>query len=701
MQIFETEIGGKKLKVELGRLAGQANGAAFVQLGQTAVLATAVMSKKRREGIDFFPLVVDYEEKFYAAGRIKGSRFIKREGKASDEAILTARLIDRGLRPRFNQQCRNEVQIIATTLSFDNENDPDIPALIAASLALSISDIPFGGPVGSVRISNNDGSLIINPNYQQRENAKFELLISGIDGKINMIEAGAKQTSEDDILAAIEKGQEEVQKLIKFQQDIVKQVGKAKQTLVLDKIDAETENIINEFLKDKLESAIYEKDKTLREEKTNTVKENLKNLLKEKNAGLPETELNSKIQAVDYVFNTAIDKLVHTNILLHNKRPDGRALDEIRELSAEIDILERVHGSALFRRGTTQALSVLTLGTPSDEQLIDQMEFQGKKRFIHHYNFPPFSTGEIKPMRGPGRRDIGHGALAEKSLEAIIPSREEFPYTIIVVSEILSSNGSSSMASVCGSSLALMAGGVPIKHPAAGIAMGLMLDEKGNYKVLTDIQGHEDHHGDMDFKVAGTTEGITGVQMDVKIEGVTLQILRDAFTQAKKARLEILEKITSVIAKPKTDLSAYAPKIITFKINPDKIGAVIGSGGKVINEIIEKTGAKIDIEDDGSVFISSLDTKAMQKAADWVKDIAREAKVGEIYTGRVVKIMDFGAFVELWQGQDGMVHISELAEQRVNRVEDVIKYGDTITVKVIAVSPEGKISLSLKQAKEK
>ncbi|HAM95852.1 polyribonucleotide nucleotidyltransferase [Candidatus Azambacteria bacterium RIFCSPHIGHO2_01_46_10] len=700
MRTFETDFGGKKLKVEIDRMAELANGAALVRLGQTAVLATAVISKKMREGIDFFPLVVDYEERFYAAGRIKGSRFMKREGRASDEAILTSRLIDRGIRPRFDQRSRNEVQIVATALSFDNENDPDIAALIATSIALSISNIPFEGPISSVRIARLNGKLAFNPTYEERNASDFEILISGTEERINMIEAGAKEAKEEDVLEAIQKGMEELKKNIQFQKEIIAQVNPKKLALVLTESDSEFEANVKEFLKDKLENAIYEKTKLLREEKTALVKEGLANFLKEKYKELPESAKNERIKAADHLFDKEIDELVHKNIILLGKRPDGRALDELREISVEIDVFERLHGSALFKRGNTQAFSTLTLGSPGDEQMIDQMEYQGKKRFIHHYNFPPFSVGEIKPMRGPSRRDIGHGALAEKALEAIIPPKEEFPYTIRVVSEILSSNGSSSMASVCGSSLALMAGGVPIKRPAAGIAMGLMMDKKGNYKVLTDIQGPEDHHGDMDLKVAGTSEGVTGLQMDVKIEGVTLQILKDAFAQAKKARLEILEKITAVISGPRTELSPFAPKIVSFKINPDKIGAVIGPGGKIINEIIEKTGAIIDIEDDGSVFITCVDAQAAQKAVEWVKNIAREAKVGEIYQGKVVKIMDFGAFVELFPGQDGMVHISELASYRVAKVEDVVKVGDIIPVKVLEVDPaSGKIRLSLKQAK--
>jgi polyribonucleotide nucleotidyltransferase len=686
---FEKEINGRKLIIETGKLAGQSNGAVTVTYGGTVVLATAAMSDTAREGIDFFPLMVDYEERLYAAGKIKGSRFIKREGRPTDEAVLSGRMVDRTIRPLFNGRIRNEIQVILTILSLDSADDPDFCSVIGASAALAISDIPWDGPVGAIRIGKTENELIINPSYQERESGLYEFFIAGKDDKINMIEAGGKEIPEEEAIKVLETAQKYIAEIIAFQKEIITAIGKNKKEVKLVQATAEIENKMKDFLKGKMEGAIMEQDKKTRHQNMRELKDALKEFVKD---SLGE----EYIEISNLVLEEEIDSLVHKKALEEDQRPDGRKMDEVRSISAEIDLLPRTHGSGLFNRGETQVLTVLTLGSPGDEQTIDGMQEETTKRFLHHYSFPPYSVGEVRPMRGPGRREIGHGALAEKAIQPLIPNKEEFPYTIRLVSEVLSSNGSSSQASICGSSLALMDGGVPIPRPAAGIAMGLMSDKNGNYKILTDIQGPEDHYGDMDFKVAGTEKGITAIQMDVKIEGVSVVILKEAIQKARDARLHILNIMNKTISAPKPEMSPYAPRITSFRINPDKIRDVIGPGGKKINEIIAETGVSIDIEDDGLVMITSKDAEAAQKATAWIKDITREVVAGEIFQGKVIKLMTFGAFVEILPGQEGLVHISELAHNRVEKVEDVVKVGDTIAVKVKNIDDQGRINLTHK-----
>ena len=686
------------MKVEIKNLAEMADSSCLVQYGDTLVLGTVVMSEERREGIDFFPLTVDYEERYYAAGKILGSRYIRRESRPSDEAILTSRLIDRAIRPRFPEDLRREVQIVATCLSWDRENDPDIIALIAASLVLSLSDIPWSGPTAIARIGKIDNEFILNPTYEQREKSNLDLAVAGIEKNseilINMLEAEAEEAAEDIILKAVDWAKPYLKKLIDFQNQIIEKAGKEKIKIESIPADLELEKEIKEFLGDRLEKALFQKDKIDRMDQVNNLKEELVYYIEGKYPGM------GKIGHTRDFFGKKTEELVHQNIILKEKRPDGRALNELREISCEVGLLPRTHGSGLFCRGQTKALSILTLGAPGDVKLLEGMEIVGKKRFMHHYNFPPYSVGEVKPIRGPGRRDIGHGMLAEKALLPLIPSFEEFPYTIRIVSEILSSNGSTSMASVSSSSLALMDAGVPIKTPAAGIALGLMQDSKSNYKILTDIQGPEDHYGDMDFKVAGTRKGITAIQMDVKIDGISEKILKETLSQGKKARLQILDKIREVIDKPRAKLSPFAPKIFILQINPEKIREVIGPGGKVINEIIKECGVSIDIEDSGKIFVTAEKEEAVEKAIAWIKNITREVKVGEIFQGKVKRILDFGAFVEILPGQEGLVHISQLAPFRVEKVEDVVKIGDIVPVKVISIDEHGRINLSLKEAKK-
>jgi polyribonucleotide nucleotidyltransferase len=703
---FKTDLAGRELKIEMGRLAQQANGAVLATYGQTTVLATCVMSKEPRE-IDYLPLSVEYEEKLYAAGKIKSGRFLKREGRASDEAVLTGRMIDRVIRPCFNQKIRNDIQVVLTVLSFDKENDPDIPALIAASLALSTSDIPWDGPVAGLRIGRSlikesaaDQRWVLNPTYQVREESDFDLVVAGKEDKINMLEGGARQVPEEVLLSAIEFTQPYLKKLIEWQKEIIKEINPTKATLEIKEPDPELVKKAKDWLKDKLEKAVYQPEKAERLEALNDLKKEL--LLTLADDSEESIRKDKEIQ-LEEIFEEEIDQLVHQNILKasagQEKRPDGRKLDQVRPINCQVGLLPRTHGSGLFQRGATQALSVVTLGAPGEEQTIDGMEFETKKYFMHHYNFPPYCTGETGRMGGPGRREIGHGALAEKALSSLIPSKEKFPYTIRLVSEILSSNGSSSMASVSGSSLALMDAGVPIKTHVSGIAMGLMMESSENYRILTDIQGPEDHYGDMDCKIAGTKQGVTACQMDVKIDGVTLEILKKTFEQAKKARLSIIEKMEEAIKQPRSQLSPLAPRVLTLRIDREKIRDVIGPGGRVINGIIDETGVKIDIEDDGLVNITSTDEEAGQKALDWIKSLTREVKAGEIFQGRVTKITDFGAFVEILPGQEGLIHISELAPYRVERVEDVVKTGQIIPVKVKKIDEQGRINLTLKDVK--
>ena len=691
---YETEFVGEKLIVETGKLANQANGSVTVQYGDTMVLATATMSKNKREGIGYFPLMVDYEERVYAAGKIKGSRFIKRDGRPTDKAIVSGRVIDRVIRPLFDGRMRNDIQVVITVLSVDQENDPVVCAILGASIALGISDIPWNGPVGAVEVAKIGDQLKINTVYEDREKAEFDLFIAGAEDKINMIEGDARESKEEGIIEGLKLSQQKIKELIDFQKNIIEEIGQPKAKPILVAASEEVENSIKEFLADKLPAMIYETDRIKRAEKASAVSGLLENYLKEK---YPEDfNENGYGEVAKIITDEEIDKIVHEGVLKEDRRPDNRKLDEVRSISAEVGILPRTHGAGLFNRGETQVLSVLTLGSPGDEQLLDSMEEDGVKRFMHHYTFPGFSVGEVKPMRGPSRRDIGHGNLAERALEKFIPDKENFPYTIRLVSEVLSSNGSSSMASVCGSSLALMDGGVPIPRPVAGIAMGLITDKKGNYKILTDIQGPEDHHGDMDLKVAGTEEGVTALQMDVKIKGVTLDILKEAFEAARQARLQIIKEMNKAISASRKELSLYAPRITTLRINSDKIKDVIGPGGKIINEIIAETGVAIDIEDDGLVMITSKDSEAAKKAEEWIKNLTREVVAGETFQGKVVKIMDFGAFVEILPGQDGLVHISELAPTRVEKVEDIVKIGDVITVKVKEIDSQGRINLTHK-----
>jgi polyribonucleotide nucleotidyltransferase len=686
---FEREIGADKFIIETGKLAQQANGSVTVQYGGTVVLATATMNDGMREGVDFFPLMVDYEERLYAAGKIKGSRFVKREGRPTDEAILSGRIVDRTIRPLFNGRMRNDVQVVLTILSVDQAYDPDILSVIGASAALSISDIPWDGPVGAVRVAKVEGELIINPSYEQREKSTFELFLTGKDGKINMIECGAKEVPEAELVEAMRFGQKYIEELVVFQKEFTPAISKAKKKAELMQAAPEIEAKMREFVAGKIEPSVMEKDKLTRNANMSALKKSLLDFVR--------TSLGEEyIEIAKLVLDEEIDDFVHQVAIHKSERVDGRRMDEVRSISAEIAVLPRTHGSGLFNRGETQALTVLTLGSPGDEQIIDGMKEETTKRFMHHYSFPPFSVGEVKPMRGPGRREIGHGALAEKAIEPLIPSKEDFPYTIRLVSEILGSNGSSSQASICGSSLALMDGGVPISRPAAGIAMGLMSDKDGNYKVLTDIQGPEDHYGDMDFKIAGTEMGITAIQMDVKIGGIPLPILEEAVGKAREARLHILTVMNSVIAQPRPEMSQYAPRITSFRINPDKIRDVIGSGGKIINAIIADTGVTIDIEDDGMVLITSKNADEAERATAWIKDIVREVLPGELYQGKVIKIMNFGAFVEILPGQEGLVHISELAPTRVEKVEDVVNVGDIIAVKVKNIDEQGRINLTHK-----
>ena len=701
-EIFELEIGGKTLKVKTTDWTAQSSGSCLVSYGDTEVLANVVMSAKNIDDMDYFPLTVEYEEKFYAAGRIFGSRFIRREGRPTDEAVLTGRMIDRAIRPRFPKDFKREVQVVVTCLSWDGENDPDILGLIAASFALSISEIPWQGPVGAIRIGRTNGEWILNPTYQQRIEGNFDLTLAATENDkkevlINMIEMGAKEATEEDFLKAAEFVEEELKKIIDFQRKAAEKIRKSLPADRQEKIkfepavDSEMEKEIREFLGDKLEKAITGAkpgEKNLGQ--VDVLKQELVKHIEEKYPS------QNKTKQVLPFFEKETERIIIKNILEKNQRPDGRGLDEIRNLSAEISVLPRTHGTGVFHRGLTRVLSILTLGGPSDQQILEGMEFVGKKRFLHHYNFPPYSTGETAPMRGPKRREIGHGNLAEKALLPVIPDPEVFPYTIRIVSEVLSSNGSTSMASTCASCLALMDAGVPIKEPVAGISIGLAKDEKsGKYKLLTDIQGPEDHFGDMDFKVAGTKNGITAVQMDTKIDGIDFEIIKETLERAKNARLKILEVIKKTISEPRKNLSQYAPKIVSMQINPAKIGEVVGPKGSVINKIIQDCGGvQIDIEDSGLVSVTGQNQEDVDRAINTIKSIVREVAVGEIFQGTVRKIMDFGAFVDILPGQSGLVHISKLVPYQIKSVKDVVKEGDIIPVKVTSIDELGRINLS-------
>ena len=683
---FSYDLAGRKLEVSIGKVAEQASGACLVRYGDTVVLTTATASKEPREGIDFFPLTVEYVEKSYAAGKIPGG-FIKREGRPTENATLTSRLIDRPIRPLFPEGYKNDVQIISTVLSTDMDNSPEIVAMNGASIALSISSIPFMGPIGSVVVGYIDGEYVINPNSEERKKSEMELTMSGTENAIMMIEAEAGILPEEVVLKAILTGHEEIKRICKFINEISKEVEVVKSELVLKEVNSELFDKINEFGREKISHAMKNKDKMARVELTS----NAKKAIHEKF----DIEYEDDIKVIEEYNEAIISEVFRDQIINDKERPDGRKFDEIREIWSEVGVLPRTHGSGLFTRGQTQVLSVLTLGSMSEEQTLDGLTEDVNKRYMHHYNFPPFSVGDTRPLRSPGRREIGHGALAERALLPVLPSVEEFPYAIRVVSEVLSSNGSSSQASVCGSTLALMDGGVPIKDAVAGIAMGL-IKEGDTVEILTDIQGLEDHLGDMDFKVAGTKDGITAIQMDIKIDGIDENVLRQALERAKVARLHILDKMKEVISEPRSELSKYAPKIYTLTIDPEKIGEVIGSGGKTINKIIEETGVKIDIEDDGKIFIISEEKENADKAIETISAIVKEIEVGEIYKGKVVRITNFGAFIELLKGKEGMVHISKLAHERVEKVEDVLKVGDLVDVKVIEVDKMGRVNLSRK-----
>jgi len=698
---FSMELAGRTLTIETGKLAQLANGAVLVRYGDTVILSTATASEKPREGIDFFPLSVDYEERLYSVGKIPGG-FIKREGKPSEKAILTSRVIDRPLRPLFPKDLRNDVSIVSTVLSVDQDNSPEVAALLGASIALAISDIPFNGPVGGVILGLIDGQVIINPDAKQREKSQMYVTLAATREKIVMIEAGANEVPDEVMLEAIKVGHQEIKRICDFIDSIVKEVGKPK----FQYESAEVPNEIFEAVKDyaylKMREAVLAVDKQIRDDNIAKLTEETKAYFAENHPELAETYPEIEIR-IDEALYKLEKKVVREYILKEGKRVDGRRLDEIRPLSAEVGILPRVHGSGLFQRGQTQILTVLTLGALGDVQILDGIELEETKRYMHHYNFPGYSVGEAKPSRGPGRREIGHGALAERALEPVIPPQEEFPYTIRLVSEVLMSNGSTSQGSVCASTLALMDAGVPIKRPVAGISAGLVTDEENpdNFVTFVDIQGIEDFFGDMDFKVAGTKEGITAIQVDIKIDGLTYEIIEQAFEITRKGRLQIIDDvILKVISEPRKEMSKYAPKIITTCINPEKIRDVIGPGGKMINKIISDTGVKIDIEDDGKVFIASSDTQSAQRALMMIEGIAKDVEPGQIYLGKVMRITSFGAFVEFLPGKEGLVHISKLDKKRVEKVEDVVNVGDEILVKVIDVDKQGRINLSRKDAME-
>ena len=690
-QTFETTFAGRPLVVEIGQVAKQANGAAVVRYGESTILSAAVMSKKMSTG-DFFPLQVNYEEKMYAAGKFPGG-FNKREGRPTTDATLTARLIDRPIRPMFAEGFRNEVQVINTVLSYDEDASAPMAAMFGSSLALSISDIPFNGPIAGVQVAYIDGEFIINPSAAQKEASLLELTVAGTKDAINMVESGAKELSEDIMLEARLKGHEAVRELIAFQEEIVAAVGKEKAEVELLQVDPELQAEIIAAYNADLQKAVQVEEKKAREAATEAVKEQVIAVYEERYAEDEnyETIMRDVAEILEQMEHAEVRRLITEDKI----RPDGRRVDEIRPLDAEIDYLPKVHGSGLFTRGQTQALSVLTLAPMGETQIVDGLDPEYKKRFLHHYNFPQYSVGETGRYGAPGRREIGHGALGERALAQVLPSLEEFPYAIRLVAEVLESNGSSSQASICAGTLALMAGGVPIKAPVAGIAMGLISDGS-NYTILTDIQGLEDHFGDMDFKVAGTREGITALQMDIKIEGITPQILKEALAQAKKARFEILDLIEATIPAPRAQLAPTAPKIDTIKIDVDKIKVVIGKGGETIDKIIEETGVKIDIDDEGNVSIYSSDQAAIDRTKEIIAGLVREAKVGEVYHAKVVRIEKFGAFVNLFDKTDALVHISEISWSRTANVSDVLEVGEEVDVKVIKVDDKGRVDASMK-----
>ena len=693
---YEMELAGRKLVIETGKIAGLTNGSVMVKYGDTVVMVNVTASKEPRDGIDFFPLSVDYEEKLYAVGKIPGS-FLKREGKPSDKAVLVSRAIDRPLRPLFPKDFRNDVCVVATALSVEQDNSPEVAAMIGASAALAISDIPFGGPTAAVNVGYVNGEIVINPTQAQREVTDLTLTVAGTKEKIAMIEAGANEIPNDIMLAAIKKGHEEIKKVCDFIQMIKDEIGKPKFEYKSFEVDHEVYEEIEKLYKDRMYQDVQAVDKEVRDEKLDVLEEEVIAYFTEKYGEEVAAEKTSDIKDSLYKLEK---KCVREMILKEHKRVDGRALDEIRPLSCEVGVLPRVHGSAIFTRGQTQAMSIATLGMVSEEQMLDGIDEEESKRYMHHYNFPAYSVGEARPSRGPGRREIGHGALAEKALVPVIPSKDEFPYAIRVVSEILSSNGSTSQASICGSTLALMDAGVPIKAPVAGISTGLITDpdDESKYVMLTDIQGLEDFFGDMDFKVGGTHKGITAIQVDIKIDGLTYEIIEEAFERTKVARDYILDEIMlKQIAAPRPEISKYAPSIINTTIKVDKIRDVIGPGGKMINKIIDETGVKIDIEEDGRVFIYSTDSEGGKRALEMIEDIVREIEVGGVYEGTVTKLMTFGAFVDVGCGKEGLLHISKISKERIEKVENVLKPGDKVVVKVYEIDDQGRINLITKE----
>ena len=692
---YETELAGRKLTIETGKIAQLANGSVVVRYGDTVVMVNVTAAKEPKEDIDFFPLSVDYEEKLYAVGKIPGS-FQKREGKPSDKAILTSRAIDRPLRPLFPKDFRNDTVVVATVLSVDQDNSPEVCAMIGASCALSISDIPFGGPTAAVNVGYVDGNIIINPTEEQRKNSKLTLTVAGTKEKIAMIEAGAEEIPNDVMLEAIKKAHVEIKKICDFISTIKAEIGKPKMEYKSFAVDKEVYKEIEENFKERMYQDVQAPDKETRDANIEKITEDIQNFFVEKHG---EEALEENKRNIADSIHDLEKKCVREMIFKEHKRPDGRKLDEIRPLSCEVGVLPRTHGSAIFTRGQTQVMSVVTLGMKSEEQVLDGIDAEESKRYMHQYNFPSYSVGEARPSRGPGRREIGHGALAEKALVPVLPSEDEFPYAIRVVSEVLSSNGSTSQASICGSTLALMDAGVPIKKPVAGISTGLITnpDNPEEYVMLTDIQGIEDFFGDMDFKVGGTKDGITAIQVDIKVDGLTYDIIKEAFERTKVARDYILDEIMlKQIDKPRAELSKYAPRIETMQIKVDKIREVIGTGGKVINKIIEETGVKIDIEEDGRVCVYSNDQESSKKAIKMIEDIVREIEPGGIYEGKVVKIMPFGAFVDVGNGKEGLLHISKISSKRIDKVEDVLAVGDEITVKVTDIDDQGRINLSMK-----
>ena len=689
---FRSELGGRPLVLEFGELAKQANGSVLVRYGETVVLATATMSRMPREGIDFFPLLVDYEERMYSVGKIPGG-WGRREGRPSEEAILSARMIDRPLRPLFPDGFRNDVQIVLSILSVDKSNSPTIAAMIGASAALHISDIPFAGPVAGVQVGLVDGEFVINPTLEEQAQSVLDIIVAGTKDAVMMVEASANEVSEAVALDAISFGHKAIQELCELQEKIGSQIGKEKLDVSVVKPEPTTDKWVRDQFTADLARAVLTTDKLERQRLIDALQTSVHDTYLEAHGD----ELHGEHRkTIDRVFDNVVKEQVRRSITKDKVRPDGRKPDEIRPITSKVGVLPRVHGTGLFTRGQTQVLTALTLGLKSDEQMLDNLTDDERKRYIHHYNFPSFSVGETRPLRGPGRREIGHGALAERALLPVIPGEEEFPYTLRLVSEVLESNGSSSMASICGSTLSLMDAGVPIKRPVAGIAMGLMMLDD-DFTILTDIQGMEDALGDMDFKVAGTSEGITALQMDIKIGGVSSEIMAQALEQARQGRMFILEKMTEAISAPRNDLSLYAPRIITLEIPVDKIRDVIGPGGKIIRDIIAKTGVSIDIEDDGRVYIASTDGEGGIKAQKLVESYVKDVQVGEIYPGTVKRIMNFGAFVEILPGKEGLVHISQLEHRRVNKVEDVVDVGDEVMVKVIEIDRQGRINLSRKE----